>query len=105
MGNVRIEKDNRGQWKRFYANNADMLVGKAAHDCEAMAKANAPVDTGFLRNSIQAVKISNGIWQVNVGAAYGFFVEFGTRRSGAQPFLYPAFLKAAAALNQALRRR
>jgi hypothetical protein len=105
MGSIRIEKDNRAQWKRFYANNADILVGKAAHDCEAAAKASAPIDTGFLRNSIQALKISSGVWQVNVGAAYGVFLEFGTRFMAARPFLYPAFLKASSALNQALRRR
>ena len=69
---------------------ADALVAKAALDIEAQAKTRAPVDTGFLKNSIQAVKISEGHWRVAVGAEYGIYVEYGTRRSAAQPYFQPA---------------
>lgn len=48
--------------------------------------------TGNLRNSIQAtMDTGNGLkWRVNVGAAYGIFLEFGTRKMVARPFLVPA---------------
>jgi HK97 gp10 family phage protein len=50
----------------------------------------APVDTGFLRNSIT----SNGegllTYSVKVGAEYGIHVEYGTWKMSAQPYLRPA---------------
>jgi HK97 gp10 family phage protein len=69
---------------------AALIVAKTAHDLEAHAKLRAPVDTGFLRSSIRAVRISPTHWQVIVGAEYGVYVEYGTRHMGAQPYLRPA---------------
>lgn len=67
------------------------IVRSTAFAIEADAKSRAPVDTGFLRNSIKAT-IEQGeiVAKVVVGADYGRFVEYGTRRAGAQPFLRPA---------------
>lgn len=68
---------------------AEVVVAKAALDIEAQAKARAPVRTGFLRSSIAAS--GAGLeWQVSVGAAYAVFVEFGTSRMAARPYLVPA---------------
>lgn len=69
---------------------ADAFCAKAAHDIEAIAKANAPVDTGTLRNSIKAVKIATAVWRVIVGVEYGLYVEWGTVHMAAQPYLQPA---------------
>lgn len=63
---------------------------------EADAKSNAPVDSGRLRNSIQSVikTDSSGVsGEVIVNAEYGAFVEYGTSKQKAQPFLTPAFNK------------
>lgn len=66
-------------------------VSKAAFDIEAKAKAKAPVRTGTLRRSIHSVFASGGLSAV-VGPSvlYGKFVEFGTRRMGARPYMRPA---------------
>lgn len=69
---------------------APILVQKAALDIERGAKARAPVDTGFLKNSIQATAVSPTHWRVTVGAEYGLFVEWGTARRAATPYLRPA---------------
>ena len=69
---------------------AHLVVAKAAMDIEAQAKTRAAVDTGFLKNSIQAVKIRDGHWRVTVGAEYGIYVEYGTHKSAAQPYFEPA---------------
>lgn len=55
------------------------------------AKELAPVDTGFLRNSID---YDMGDREVAVGASaeYAPYVEFGTERQKAQPFLRPAVI-------------
>lgn len=68
----------------------DAIVAKAAADIEAGAKVRAPVDTGTLRNSIQASMVGVAHWRVTVGADYGVHVEWGTVHMAAQPFLRPA---------------
>lgn len=68
---------------------AGRIVRKAALDIEAQAKVRAPVDTGALRASIQAVGVGPLHWQVRVGVEYGIYVEMGTRYMAAQPYLGP----------------
>lgn len=58
---------------------------KIASEVAESAKANAPVDSGALRDSIVATENS-----VEVGADYALFVEIGTEHQAAQPFLSPA---------------
>lgn len=53
----------------------------------------APVDTGRLRQSIGVQKIGQGHYRVGTNVQYAPFVEFGTRRTRAQPFMRPAFEK------------
>lgn len=58
----------------------------------------AAVDTGRMRSSIQHVmgRDSTGPWaDVGTNVVYAPFVEFGTSRSAAQPFMRPALLLAA----------
>lgn len=69
---------------------AAQIVGKAALDLEAQMKVRTPVDTGFLRGSIQARKLGPAHWRVTVGAEYGAYVNYGTRFQAAQPFVEPA---------------
>jgi HK97 gp10 family phage protein len=78
-------------------------VAKMARDIEAQAKAAAPVDTGYLKNSIQAKQISPLLWEVTVGANYGAFVEFGTVRRGATPYLTPAIERMRPILTEIVR--
>ena len=96
----------------------DRIVRKHAFAIEAAAKIMAPVDTSALKNSIhtrtsktdgaadaesmatsanpgygfdpapKAKKL--GIAYVGAGMEYAFYVEFGTSRTPAQPFLGPA---------------
>ncbi len=68
---------------------AALVTAKAAFDIEGHAKMAAPVDTGFLKSSIQAS--GGGLeWVVSVGAEYGIYQEFGTRYNPPQPYLIPA---------------
>ena len=83
---------------------AEAIVAKTALDLEAHAKSRAPVDTGTLKNSIQATKIGPAHWRVVVGVEYGMYVEWGTANMGAQPFLQPAILAVTPSFLQALRK-
>lgn len=73
--------------------NTDEANKQIAEDIADDAQANAPVDTGELRASIHTEKTDNGL-AVVVGAAYGAFVELGTSKMAAQPYLGPAAAKA-----------
>lgn len=73
-------------------------------------KANAPVDTGALRDSIRVermggeakdeVKMQIGVF----GEFYGHFQEFGTSRQPARPFVRPAIDRHAAGLVERFRK-
>lgn len=60
---------------------------------EGYAKRLCPVDTGLLRSSIRSEVETEGDDQVAVigtNVKYGPYVEFGTSKTKAQPFLKPA---------------
>jgi HK97 gp10 family phage protein len=91
------------------------VVVQTTEIIQELAQNNAPVDTGFLRDSIYAVTSDGSTYgqagtppgdsyllsegpgvsdpytgYVGVGASYGGYVELGTRYMSAQPFFYPA---------------
>ncbi len=66
------------------------VVYKTAYDIQAKAAQIAPVRTGFLRNSIQVSPVDSLEAHVNVGAEYGQYVEYGTSRMAARPYIGPA---------------
>ena len=54
----------------------------------------APVDTGFMKRSIQIEGEDNGMTaRVYPTAEYAPYVEYGTRYMTAQPFIRPSFEK------------
>lgn len=68
----------------------EQIVEGAAFACEGQAKAFAPVDTGTLRNSIQAEPESPKSWIVAPHTDYAIHVEYGTSRQAAKPYMTPA---------------
>jgi HK97 gp10 family phage protein len=72
---------------------AEQVVTKAAADITAGAQSLAPVDTGALRNSIGYENTSSGeeaSAEVGPTVTYAGYVENGTSRMRAQPYLRPA---------------
>jgi HK97 gp10 family phage protein len=67
-----------------------VIVAQTARRVEAGAKTLAPVDTGALKNSILASQVRDFTWEVGVGVAYAAYVEYGTSRMAARPYLTPA---------------
>jgi HK97 gp10 family phage protein len=70
--------------------NADLAVQQTAEDIVREARARAPVRTGYLRSSIGVVSNWGKEADIGAGAPYAPYVEFGTYKMAAQPFLYPA---------------
>lgn len=69
---------------------AAAVVAKTASDVEAAAKTFAPVDTGYLRSSIQAESTGHLSAVINAGANYAIYQEYGTRYQTGTPFMVPA---------------
>lgn len=74
--------------KQLEAATESVLDGTAGN-VEADAKDNSPVRTGRLRNSI-AIKKSKLRREIGTDVPYSGFVELGTYKQKAQPYLFPA---------------
>lgn len=75
------------------AAKAGTAMGKALNDIQAGAQNRAPVKTGALRNSVSTeLQRRGGNLRGEVGPTvnYGAYVENGTSRQRAQPYLRPA---------------
>ena len=70
---------------------------KAANAGAQGAKRRARVDTGEMRNAINAKPNGRGA-RVSSPAAHSVFNEYGTRRMSAQPFMRPSMADVRAAL-------
>lgn len=87
---MRINLDRLEELKKELRPRAKQLIRAAAFEVQGKAQVNAPVDTGALKNSIEATEVGIYTWWVIVGVDYGAFVELGTSRMAAQPYLTPA---------------
>lgn len=82
----------------------------AAEPVLESAKANVPVRTGKLKKGLKIsnIKRKNGVKYIQVGVDrgdnsevfYGKFIEFGTSKMPAHPFLQPAFEKNKSAIKE-----
>lgn len=54
------------------------------------ARDNVPVDTGNLKRSIEARKTGEQSVTIQTRTGYGAYVELGTKRRAATPYLAPA---------------
>lgn len=79
---------------RIAARIAPDVIDQGAHDwAEAVkdrAQELAAVDTGEMRDSIHVEREDQGRYQVVASAAHSKFVEYGTHKMAAQPFMTPA---------------
>jgi hypothetical protein len=68
-------------------------IEAAAIRIKQQAKATAPQRTGALRDSLEAVATPDPLtWYVQALALYALYVEMGTVKQAAQPYLLPAML-------------
>nr|DAT75803.1 MAG TPA: putative tail component [Caudoviricetes sp.] len=90
-GILEVRADNR----REVADAIDQALAAALEEvglaAEGFAKRLCPVDTGRLRNSITHVtRPGEKAVYIGTNVEYGPYVEYGTSRQEAQPFLRPA---------------
>ena len=88
---TKITKNRFPQIKGAIRERVVKVVNETAQEVLSIAQQLAPVDTGFLRASGHLEGDARGeLQKVVFDAEYAGYVEFGTSRSAAQPFLRPA---------------
>lgn len=90
-GNVAVKQDNTDQ----AVDGIDSAIGVALEKigllAENYAQKKCPVDTGNLRGSItHEVDTADNAVYIGTNVEYAPYVELGTSRQKAQPFLKPA---------------
>lgn len=69
-----------------------LIVSKYGADLEVCMSDKAPVDTGYLMGSVTlSIKKGGYTAEVEPTAQYASYVEYGTRRMKAQPFVKPSY--------------
>lgn len=94
---------NAGVFNGAAGRAARKALLQTAQDITDVAKQLCPVDTGNLKSSIGALPVSSERVLVGTAVLYGKFVEYGTSRSPAQPFLTPAFAQARPTFEKRLK--
>lgn len=68
------------------------VVAFHGSEMQQTAQICVPVDTGFLKDSIELDLLDGGLTaHVEAYAEYAAYVEFGTRYMEAQPYIRPAY--------------
>lgn len=88
MSNFEI-KDNSGKFLKAEKEAVQRALEKIGLTAEAHAKKECPVDTGRLRNSINHTTDEDSAY-IGTNVEYAPYVEYGTSKTAAQPFLRPA---------------
>lgn len=82
-------------------NNFADIIGQGAQTVCESAKSLCPVDTGRLQSSIN-VQSGGNTAAISADTEYAVFVEFGTSKMAAQPYLVPALLSNTQAILSAI---
>lgn len=86
---MKIEADNTDTIKDLVRAQTRVALEAVGLQAENYAKRLCPVDTGNLRNSITHTSDDDTAY-IGTNVEYAPYVEYGTSRTKAQPFLKPA---------------
>ena len=88
----RIEKLQKKLKQNVRMEDVRRVVHVNGAEMQAKVQQKAPVDTGYLKRSIGLEFTDGGMSaEVEPKADYGAYVELGTRKMEARPYLKPAF--------------
>lgn len=89
-GEMITATDNSEEVSQGIVRAIDRALEKIGLVAEGYAKKACPVDTGNLRNSITHVVDGDDAVYIGTNVEYAPYVELGTSKMQAQPFLRPA---------------
>lgn len=79
-----------GAGERAVEVGLEKLALDTAFDAQKNIRAVGAVRTGYMLTTTEAHKRSALVWTIGTAAPYGFYVEHGTSRMAARPWLTPA---------------
>ena len=84
-------KDNTDEVLKGLSDAVERALTRIGLSAEGYAKKECPVDTGNLRNSIthEVVQSEKSVY-IGTNVEYAAYVELGTTRTKAKPYLKPA---------------
>ena len=104
-GDVSVKQDNAKQVAEGIESAVDVALEKIGLMAEGYAIKKCPVDTGHLRGSItHEVDFDGDAVYIGTNVEYAPYVELGTSRQKAQPFLRPAASEHGAQYRQVLKK-
>lgn len=83
-------EDNTGEILKAFENARDRALEAIGQTAENYAQKSCPVDTGRLKNSIGHRVDKEDVYVGTESVPYSIFVEMGTHKKAARPFLRPA---------------
>ena len=102
---VSVRQDNTGQVVDGIDSAIGVALEKIGLSAESYAAKKCPVDTGNLRASItHEVDAGDNAVYIGTNVEYAPYVELGTSRQKAQPFLRPAASEHVAQYRQILEK-
>jgi HK97 gp10 family phage protein len=102
---VSVKQDNTEQVVDGIESAIDVALEKIGLLAEGYAIKKCPVDTGNLRGSItHEIDTSDNAVYIGTNVEYAPYVELGTSRQKAQPFLRPAASEHGAQYRQVLKK-
>lgn len=90
---VLVKNSNIDLVKEELDNSIARALEAIGMQAENYAKMECPVDTGRLRNSITHEQENENTEVIGTNVEYAPYVEMGTSKSRAQPFLEPAVVE------------
>jgi HK97 gp10 family phage protein len=82
--------------------NVSNAISTVGEEMLERAQSIVPVRTGYLRSTIAFIQISSWQFQLVARASYAGYVEWGTSRMAAEPYMTPAFQAYQAQMLQAV---
>lgn len=105
IGGVTVNGDGTEEASQGIVRAIERALGEIGMAAEGYAKRACPVDTGNLRNSItHEIDPSDNAVYIGTNVEYAPYVELGTSRRKAQPFLRPAASGHGAQYRQVLKK-
>lgn len=99
-----LDKLQKALQDKQQLNSVKKIVMRNGAEMQQKAMRLVPVDTGALKRSILLQIVDDGLAaKMTVGMHYGPYVEYGTRKMNAQPFVRPAFNEQSAKFARELR--
>jgi len=90
MSGTRINMPSGKDLAEEVARRLKPSMRNVAQEIVEVARDNVPRKSGTLARSIEFVEVGDGLYIVRTRTGYGGFVELGTFRMAARPYMAPA---------------